>query len=191
MFSRPVRSGLRGQGYHGQWGGGGVSGSKVADRGFQRVTATRLVIHAALFIGLWGVLAGGQDWLPGILFGLAAAGASCVLLPATRWSLSGIARFLPYFAWQSLRGGIDVAWRAVRPELPIDPGLVRHTLSLDGRVAKVFMANIVTLLPGTLSAELEDHVLVVHVLNMEGWRSAALADLEVRVAMLFNSPMEG
>jgi multicomponent Na+:H+ antiporter subunit E len=47
------------------------------------------------------------------------------------------------------------------------------------------MADTVTLLPGTLSANLEDHVLVVHVLNAGAPNREVLEDLEQRVADLF------
>lgn len=167
-----------------------MSDSNSANREFQRLTGLRLGVHTLLFALLWGALTGGRDWVPGVLFSLAAAVASCGLLPPARWSLPAMVRFLPYFAWQSLRGGADVAWRAVRPAMPIEPMLVRHELRLDDRLARVFLANVVTLLPGTLSAELEDRELVVHVLNADGWQPAALAELEVRVARLFDLPGE-
>lgn len=167
-----------------------MSNFGTASSNFHRLTANRVGVHAVVFAALWGILTGGQGWLPGLLFSLAAAVASCSLLAPTRWSLSGAVRFLPYFAWQSIRGGVDVALRAVRPALPIDPLMVRHALSLDDGSARVFITNVVTLLPGTLSAELEEHELVVHVLNADSWRPATLTDLENRVAMLFDLPRE-
>ena len=47
------------------------------------------------------------------------------------------------------------------------------------------MANTVTLLPGTLSADLRGQILVVHVLDARGPAAERLALLERRVADLF------
>jgi multicomponent Na+:H+ antiporter subunit E len=47
------------------------------------------------------------------------------------------------------------------------------------------MANTVSLLPGTLSAELDEHCLRVHVLDQTGAFALELSVLEERVADLF------
>lgn len=155
------------------------------ERGLGRIGLARMVVHTIVFAAIWGILTGGRAWLPGLPVILISALASCSLLPASRWSLTSLMSFLPYFVWNSLRGGLDVALRAVHPSLPIEPALITYELRLDDSVARVFMANTVTLLPGTLSAELRDHELLVHVLNASGFDSAALDDLERRVGQLF------
>jgi multicomponent Na+:H+ antiporter subunit E len=50
---------------------------------------------------------------------------------------------------------------------------------------QVFMANTVSMLPGTLSAELDEKFLRVHVLDLTGAFASELAVIEVRVARLF------
>jgi len=155
-----------------------------------RVTAARLFVHALTFAALWAILADGQGWSVGIPFIFLAALVSCLFTPMSRWSLAGLIRFLPYFVWNSLRGGVDVALRVLHPQLPIEPALVRYELRLDDTAARVMMADTVTLLPGTLSADLEDHVLVVHVLNAGAPFNEALEILEHRVADLFGLDSE-
>ena len=49
----------------------------------------------------------------------------------------------------------------------------------------MFMANTVSLLPGTLSAELDEDHLRVHVLDQTGSFATGLAVVEARVARLF------
>ena len=156
----------------------------------KRVTAARLFVHALTFSALWAILADGQGWSVGIPFILLAALVSCLFAPMSRLSLAGLARFLPYFVWNSLRGGVDVALRVLHPRLPIEPALVRYELRLDDTAARVMMADTVTLLPGTLSADLEDHVLVVHVLNAGVPFTEVLEVLEQRVADLFGLDTE-
>lgn len=156
----------------------------------KRMTAARLFVHALTFAALWAVLADGQGWSVGIPFILLAAVASCLVAPMSRWSFAGLARFLPYFIWNSLRGGVDVAIRVLHPKLPVEPALVHYELRLDDTAARVMMADTVTLLPGTLSADLDDHVLVVHVLNASVPFTALLEVLEQRVADLFGLDIE-
>lgn len=151
----------------------------------RRVSAARLAVHALIFAALWWILAGGRGWNVGIPFILLAAVASCLVAPTPRWSPAGLIRFLPYFLWNSLRGGVDVAVRVLHPKLPIEPALVRYELRLDDTAARVMMADTVTLLPGTLSADLDDHVLVVHVLNAGAPVAEVLGALERRIADLF------
>jgi multicomponent Na+:H+ antiporter subunit E len=97
-----------------------------------------------------------------------------------------MARFLPFFLWQSLRGGIDVARRALHPRLPLAPLLLDYPLRLPDGPACTFLANTVSLLPGTLSADLENGCLTVHVLDgSQPDVSAELQSLEALIADLF------
>lgn len=144
-----------------------------------------MFMHALTFAALWLILADGRGWSVGIPFILLATIASCLAAPLSRCSLVGLIRFLPYFAWNSLRGGIDVAMRVLHPKMPIEPAFVRYELQLGDTAARVLMADVVTLLPGTLSASLDDHVLVVHVLNASAPVNESLEELERRVADLF------
>jgi multicomponent Na+:H+ antiporter subunit E len=147
--------------------------------------------RAVLFASLWWMLTGGdpRSWLIGVPVVLAATAAAVALNPSSRWRLSliGLASFLPYFMWRSMAGSLDVAWRALHPGLPISPSLTQYPLGLpaDGP-ARVFFADIVSLLPGTLSAELHEDAATIHLLNGES--PAALRELrrlERKVGALF------
>jgi multicomponent Na+:H+ antiporter subunit E len=149
------------------------------------MVAPRLISFAMLFLLLWGALAGGRGWGVGIPAAVLAAVVACLITPVSRCSLVGLARFIPFFIYNSLRGGIDVAYRVLHPKLPIEPALVRYELGLNHVAARVLMANTVTLLPGTLSAGLDDDVLVIHVLNAATPTVKALETLEQRIAEVF------
>ncbi len=159
------------------------SRSRAGNR--RRVSSVRLLFRAAAFGVLWALLSGGRAWAIGIPAVLLATAAVPLAAPANRWSPAGAARFVPYFLWNSLRGAIDVAVRALKRGLPIDPAVVRYETRLDSPAARVLMANTVTLLPGTLSAELDGKVLRVHVLNAAGPVADMLNTLEERVAGFF------
>ncbi len=144
-------------------------------------------LRAVLFALMWWMLTDGEmdSWLIGAPVVLFATLVSVVLLPPFSWSLTGIVRFVPFFLWRSLCGGMDVARRALHPRLPISPGLYDHRWRLPPGLPRVFMANTVSLLPGTLSAELDEEYLRIHVLDQTGTFASELKVVEVRVAGLF------
>lgn len=144
---------------------------------------------AILLAGLWWVLTNGSagSWLIGL-----PALASAVWVHrrlSTGWrarvSPAGVLRFVPYFIWQSLRGGVDVALRTLAPRLRVRPGFCRYRISLGTLPARVFFVNCLSLLPGTLAADLEGEWLEVHALNTDSELRSELARLERMVAGLF------
>jgi len=82
-----------------------------------------------------------------------------------------------------------VAWRAFHPGIPIAPDLLEYTMRLPPGLPRVFMANMVSLLPGTLSAELNRNVLKVHVLDSQQDFLTELEALERSVARMFGVSM--
>jgi len=146
-----------------------------------------LVFRTVIFALLWWILTEGapNSWLVGVPVVLLAVLASEALLPGVSWSLHGAVRFVPFFLWHSLHGGVDVARRALHPRLPISPELFDYRWRLPPGLPRVFMANTVSLLPGTLSAEMDEEYLRVHVLDQTGNFVSGLAVVEARVARLF------
>lgn len=141
------------------------------------------------FAVLWWVLTGDWrgSWTVGGFVVVTAALASLALrAPSThRLSLRGALRFVPFFCLQSVRGGMDVARRAMLPSMPLAPVLVEHPLALPPGTARIFMLNTVSLLPGTLSADLQEDRLVVHALDGRLPLGRNLRILERHVAALF------
>jgi len=141
------------------------------------------------FALLWWALAEGD--LSRWQVGLAAAGlatyASLALLPPPTWRLrwGALPGFLGFFFVQAFFGGVDVSRRALHPRLPIKPNFLCYQLELRPLAARLLMAWVVSLLPGTLSVELEDHQLEVHVLDQSLPNEWLLARLEERIAALF------
>lgn len=152
----------------------------------------RLLLRLAGCVLLWWILVGDDpsSWLigaPTIVLVLVLMAQQ----PHTTWHLSlpGLLRFIPYFLLQSLRGGIDVARRAFSPRRPLHPALLEYHLSLPRGSARIFLLNSVSLLPGTLSADLRDDCLLVHVLDQQ--LDPHLEQLEEHVAQLFALPAGG
>lgn len=144
-------------------------------------------LRVVLFSLIWWILTDGamDSWPVGVPVVLLATFVSVILMPPLSWSLRGIFRFIPYFLWYSIRGGADVAGRAIHPQLPISPRLFDYRFRLPPGLPRIFMANSVSLLPGTLSVELDEEILRVHVLDETRVIVEELNMLEIRLADIF------
>lgn len=161
-----------------------------ARRRAQLLARVRSAALAAIVLGgLWLVLTG---FAPGALvFGgpaiAAAAALSFLFPPAPPWRIAPFAavRFAFYFAWQSVCGALDVARRALDPRMPLAPGFRTVTLTLRPGPGRILLANTISLLPGTLSAEIAGNRLIVHALDTDADIAAEVADLERRIRAVF------
>jgi len=72
--------------------------------------------------------------------------------------------YVPVFLWESLKANIDVAGRVLNPNLPIRPGTVAVKIDLKSDIGLTFLANSITLTPGTTTVDIdkEEGVLYVH-----------------------------
>ncbi len=77
--------------------------------------------------------------------------------------------YLPCFIWECLKANIDVAFRVLHPSLPIKPGIVKIKTSLKTDTALTFLANSITLTPGTLTVDIDKDkgILYVHWINVK------------------------
>lgn len=77
--------------------------------------------------------------------------------------------YLPVFLWECLKANIDVAYRVLHPNLPINPGIVKIKTSLKSDTGLTFLANSITLTPGTLSVDInrDDGVLYIHWIDVK------------------------
>lgn len=146
------------------------------------------------FALVWLVLVGPNlaSWIVG---GPAVVAATLVSLrlsePRVRSvSLHGLARFIPFFLWESLRGGIDVAARVLLPRLRVQPGITTYRMRLRGASARLVFLDSVSLLPGTLSADLNGERLWIHALDITADVDKGLMTLEERVADLFGETLD-
>ncbi len=74
--------------------------------------------------------------------------------------------YLPVFFWHVVKSNFDVAYRVLHPEMPIRPGIVCVKTSLKSEIAKTFLANSITLTPGTLTVDCIGDNLYVHWINI-------------------------
>lgn len=141
-----------------------------------------------LYSLLWLVLSGADpvSWVMGIPAVIAAVGVSFIFTPAATHTINPAAAllFIPYFIGLSVVSGLDVMRRTFSREPRINPGIFTYRTGLEGG-SRILLANIISLLPGTLSADLKDDAITIHVLDREIPAEQSICDLEARIASIF------
>ena len=77
--------------------------------------------------------------------------------------------YVPMFLWECLKANIDVALRVLNPKLPINPGIVKVKTTLKSDTALTFLANSITLTPGTFCVDIdaEKGILYIHWIDVK------------------------
>lgn len=132
--------------------------------------ASRYLYAVLIYYLLWIVLTypfSLQEWEAGALIAFLGA-----LLSYKQLSVSGIKNikrigilifwYLPVFTWEMIKANIHVASIVLNPKMPIKPGIVKIKTNLKSPVARVWLANSITLTPGTLSLDIEGDYLYIH-----------------------------
>lgn len=76
-----------------------------------------------------------------------------LLLQASRylWFLY----YVPIFLWACIKANIDVARRVLGPTVAVNPGIVKVKTTLKSDIGLTFLANSITLTPGTLCVDVD------------------------------------
>jgi multicomponent Na+:H+ antiporter subunit E len=134
----------------------------------------RRIILILFSFAIWLVLSWTLDWqhlmvggivaiVTGLMFGSLFKNDSLKILQIQRWFWMAV--FIPVFVWEMAKANIDVASRVLLGNLrPIKPGIVKVKTKLKSEMGKTFLANSITLTPGTLTVDLKDEHLYIHLI---------------------------
>ncbi len=77
--------------------------------------------------------------------------------------------YVPLFIWECIKANLDVAYRVAHPDLPINPGIVKVKTTLKSDTGLTFLANSITLTPGTMSVDIdpENGFLYIHWIDVK------------------------
>lgn len=70
--------------------------------------------------------------------------------------------YIGYFLNELVRANLSVARVVLDPELPVRPAIVKVRTRLRSPVARLMLANSITLTPGTLTVEMNGELLYIH-----------------------------
>ncbi|MEO0114461.1 MAG: Na+/H+ antiporter subunit E [candidate division WOR-3 bacterium] len=75
--------------------------------------------------------------------------------------------YIPFFIVAVIKANLDVMYRVVHPDRPLNPGIVKIKTNLKTDIARTFLANSITLTPGTMSCEIIDDHLYIHWIDVK------------------------
>ena len=133
-------------------------------------TAKPIGLFASLL--LFWLLLNGSLAIESVAIGVLVAGLVAVTLSTNLSYLSGY-RFTPasfaatlgyvgYFLLQLVKSNLAMAGLVLTPDLPVRPAIVRVRTGLKNPIARLLLANSITLTPGTLSVEMKGEWLYIH-----------------------------
>ena len=127
-----------------------------------------LALWLLLFVpdNTWATFGGGVVFalVVGLVVGKFYPAEPHKVLEPRRWVFA--LAYLPYFVWFVVRANLDVMVRVLHPNVPIRPGIVKVTTSLKTNLAKTFLANSITLMPGTHVVDILGSDIYVHWINV-------------------------
>jgi len=114
-----------------------------------------------------------QELAVGILISLALAfffAESYSHLDLPQFNLRRLFAFIIYLFIlfiEIVKANIDVAYRVLHPKMPIRPGIVTIRTNLKHDIARLILANSITLTPGTFTMDIIEDKLLVHWINVK------------------------
>jgi len=147
-----------------------------------------------IMMGFWILLSGKFDLFHLTLGVISSAlvsflSADLLMYEQGKNRLSTGLRFLMYLPWllyQIVLSTLHVTFLALHPKMKdqIDPTIVTFKTKLTSNIAKVALANSITLTPGTITIRIEDEIFYVHAISRKA--AAGLpGEMEERLAKVF------
>lgn len=101
----------------------------------------------------------------------------------------GLVQFSFFFIVESVRGGLDVSRRVLAPQLNVNPIFFDYAVQLKLPSSQQFFIGCVSLLPGTLSADLINNELKIHGLDQHANNTQGVKRLEHLVGKIFGETL--
>jgi multicomponent Na+:H+ antiporter subunit E len=132
-------------------------------------------LHFLILLVIWLLLTWSLEWrevVVGIIVALFAEIMLGDIFPSGAVKIFYPHRFFwlvvytVVFLYYVVKANFDVAYRVLNIYLPIRPGIVKVRTKLTTDMARTFLANSITLTPGTLSVDVVGDHLYVHWINI-------------------------
>lgn len=164
-----------------------------------RETHTRRAWLGAFFLRLtlavagWWIISEGQAaaLMVGLPAALVATMLSLILAAPARHlpTFTGTLLFLVYFIRRSIIAGFEVALYILEPVPAYRPAISRIQLHIPAGGPRLFLADCICLLPGSVSVALEGDILVLHRLNHTA-HNRDVREVEKQVTRMFNLQLD-
>ena len=138
---------------------------------------TRFLIFIAYFF-IWLILSWSLDLgnlIGGVLISLFVLFLTSGFFPKKTALFKNFKRYvwflyyIPLFIWECFKANLDGAYRVLHPDLPMRPGIVKVKTNLKSDLGLTFLANTITLKPGTMTVDIDKErgFIYVHWVNVE------------------------
>lgn len=132
-----------------------------------------LFLILIFFWMLWNNNLKFDRWISGIIFSvviIALFAKKITVFEGVKLTPAGLLWSLYYilvFIWAVIRANVDVFLRVLDPKLPIKPGIVKVETCLKSPIARMILANSITLTPGTFVVDMKDSALYIHWIEVQ------------------------
>jgi multicomponent Na+:H+ antiporter subunit E len=165
---------------------------------FRSVISWAFLIRVVFFSIFWALLVRWQQSSlgVGIVFITIASLLSLYLAQGiqqkNQWLRSplNLLSFLQYFIVQSLLGGWTIAKLALTAKPNLAPGFITYYTNLANESQVLTFMQVLSLLPGTVSAKQNGPVITIHVMNMNEFDHAEIDDCQLRISKLLGTPVQ-
>lgn len=93
--------------------------------------------------------------------------------------------YVPWLLYQITLSNIHVAKIVLKPQMPIDPEIVRYKYRLKKDVSITTFANSIILTPGTITAQITEEEFFVHCIDKKVADDLFTGEMEDRIARVF------
>ena len=151
---------------------------------------------ALALLAVWLILAAGD--LTSLILAVPFIALAILLRPVadnrstksgTLLSLSGLLQFAWFFMLESLRGGVDVSRRVLARKTRVDPIFYDYSMRLQIPYAQQLFISSISLLPGTLCADLDNKQIHIHTLDQHMETTQGIRRLESLVGKIFGESL--
>lgn len=77
-------------------------------------------------------------------------------------------RFIPFFLKELVKANIEVAKIVLSKKIDIDPAILKLKTDLRDDYDKLLLSNSITLTPGTITLDIKNEDIFVHILDLKG-----------------------
>ncbi len=105
-------------------------------------------------------------------------------------SFRAIAKLIFLFFIYSLKGGVQVAVFALKPRLKLQPHIYHYPLKTKSQFATSMLANLYSVMPGTISMGYNDSTLTLHILDQSLFDKELISTLELHMIEAFERGLE-
>ena len=147
------------------------------------------VLYFILLLAAWMLLTWSAD-VQNVAAGIIVAGLCAIFLGGLFFDNVGkmfnprrvfwFLYYIPVFLIHMVKANLDVAYRVLHVDMPIRPGIVKVRTTLKSDLGLTFLANSITLTPGTLTVDIIDGDMYIHWIYVHTDDPDAQTDMIVR-----------